>query len=195
MMLYGRKWIPWVFQSRFAPGIDIRTCLDRILTHFENLHFFGIFYLWVRPKSDPQKFLRASKFRNNIGIRLSMLKSFLEKKAADNSTQICAKPYKCPEMRFYQKWLQSVKCKKCSQDARKMQKFLHFRKVHARTYKKHIYDFFISLIVQKIFAIEEKNRGWYSPLSGIYMSIRQTYTHQTILVRSGKNPQPQKVFL
>ena len=40
-----------------------------------------------------------------------------------------------------------------------MQKFLHFRKVHARTYKKHIYNFFISPIDQKLFAIEEKIVG------------------------------------
>ena len=75
-------------------------------------------------------------------------------------------------MTFYQKWPCSVKYGKCSKDARKMQKFLHFRKVHARTYKKRIYDFFISPIVQKIFAIEEKNRGWYSPLSGNFIFER-----------------------
>ena len=73
---------------------------------------------------------------------------------------MCAKPQKCPEMRFYQKWAHSVKCMKCSQDARKMQKFLHFRKVHVRSYKKHIYIFFISPIVPEISAIEGKNRRW-----------------------------------
>ena len=49
---------------------------------------------------------------------------------------------------------------KCSQDARKMQKFLHFRKVHARTYKKHIYHFFISPILPEISPIEGKSLGW-----------------------------------
>ena len=51
----------------------------------------------------------------------------------------------------------------------KIQKNLHFRKVHARSYKKHIYRFFISPIVQKIFAKEEKLKGWYSPLSSDFI--------------------------
>ena len=54
----------------------------------------------------------------------------------------------------------------------KIQKDLHFRKVHARSYKKHIYRFFISPIVQKIFAKQEKLRGCqvHSPLFSIFIS-------------------------
>ena len=51
----------------------------------------------------------------------------------------------------------------------KMQKCLHFRKVHARSYKKLIYGFPISPIVQKIFAIKAKNIDCQSPLSGLFM--------------------------
>ena len=75
-------------------------------------------------------------------------------------------------MRFCPKCPWSVKYKKCSQDARKMQKFLHFRKVHARTYKKHIYHFFISPIVAEISPIEGKSLVCYSPLSGIFICLR-----------------------
>ena len=57
----------------------------------------------------------------------------------------------------------------------KIQKILHFRKVHARSYKKHIYRFFISPIVQKIFAKKEKLKGWDSPLSGIFILVH-TYS-------------------
>ena len=58
----------------------------------------------------------------------------------------------------------------------KSKKFLHFRKVHARSYKKHIYRFFISPIVQKIFAKKEKLKGCYSPLSGIFIYLKSFFS-------------------
>ena len=51
---------------RFAPGIDIRIHLERILRHFEILDFFDIFicgFTKIRPR---RNFLWGSKFRNNI---------------------------------------------------------------------------------------------------------------------------------
>ena len=82
-----------------------------------------------------------------------------------------------------------------------MQKFLHFRKVHARTYKKHIYNFFISPIDQKLFAIEEKNCGCYSPLSSIFkyfamISLIDFLTPKLVLkdfVRKCVKSSPQKI--
>ena len=78
-----------------------------------------------------------------------------------------AKPEKCLEGTFYQKWPHLVRYRFTPLKTPKSKKNLHFRKVHARSYKKHIYRFSISPILQKIFAKEEKLRGWYSPLSGI----------------------------
>ena len=42
-MLYGWKWVPWMFYNSFAPEIDIRTHLDRIVRYFEKIDFFDFF--------------------------------------------------------------------------------------------------------------------------------------------------------
>ena len=43
VMIYGRKWVPEMFQSRFAPGFDIFTHLEAILRKFKKIDFFKFF--------------------------------------------------------------------------------------------------------------------------------------------------------
>ena len=45
---------------------------------FRKNRFFEIFHLWVWPKSASQKFLRVSKFRNNVGNLFRALKAFTD---------------------------------------------------------------------------------------------------------------------
>ena len=140
-----------------------------ILRYFEILDFFDFFICGFTKNRPRRNFYGPRNFEIILKIAETHHNLFRIKKAENNSAQISAKPEKCLERRFYQKWPHLVKYRFTPLNTPKSKKFLHFRKVHARSYKKHIYRFFISPIVQKIFAKKEKLKGWDSPLSGVYM--------------------------
>ena len=72
-------------------------------------------------------------------------------------------------MAFYQKWAHLFKYRFTPLNTPKSKNKFYFRKVHVLSYKKPIHHFFISPIVQEIFAKEENLKGRYSPLSGDFI--------------------------
>ena len=85
-MLYGQKWVPEMFQSRFAPGFDIFTHLEAILRKFKKIDFFQIFHLWVHQKSAGRNFYGSRNFEETSKIRLEYQNLFQNKNADLNST-------------------------------------------------------------------------------------------------------------
>ena len=53
---------------RFAPGIDIRTHLERILRHFEILDFFEFFICGFTKNRPRKNFYGARNFDRMLGI-------------------------------------------------------------------------------------------------------------------------------
>ena len=86
-MLYGRKWIPEVFQMRFAPRIDIISLLVQILSNFEKSHFLEFSFVGFQHFDARRIFYGCRNGRLLSGTPPNTLGLFPEKNANNNSPQ------------------------------------------------------------------------------------------------------------
>ena len=87
MILYGRKWIPEVFQMRFAPRIDIISLLVQILSNFEKSHFLEFSFVGFQHFDARRIFYGCRNGRLLSGTPPNTLGLFPEKNANINLPQ------------------------------------------------------------------------------------------------------------